>query len=314
MKQKISTSLVIPAYNEEKAIKKVIEEGEEYVDEIIVVDDGSKDRTFDIVLHMIAENKKKKKSNLKLVKLWRNCGKATALKKGVEHATKEVIIFTDADDTYPARHIPELVREIQKGHDLVIGSRFLPKAPENMSCSHKFANKVLSGLVSYISSADLTDSQSGLRAFRKEIFSQIDIKAKSLEYEPKTTARAAKLGYKIKEIPIDYRERLGESKNKGCRDGIKILISLAGVVYTETTLLARTILMPSIFLGIFGIVLAIYLALQFLMLGIIRHPYFPLIAALSLLLSTQLFSLGLIIDNITKKLIRIEETMRRKLG
>jgi len=307
-------SLVVPAYNEEKAIEKVLDEALGYVDEVIVVDDGSKDNTAKIARSFIKEHKKSDNKNkeIKLISHAINLGKAAALNTGVKNSSGEVVIFTDADDTYPCRHVPELIKEIENGADLVIGSRFLPKPPKNMSFSHVFGNKLFSSLVSYISSTNITDSQSGMRAFRKEIFPQIDVRAKSLEYEPKATARAAKLGYKIKEIPIAYRKRIGESKMHGLKDGFKILFSLMSVAYGETTLLARMIMIPSFLLALIGIIIAGFLIKDYLMIGIVKRPYYPLIAALSLIVSTQLFSLGLIIDNVAKKLSRMEETIRRK--
>ena len=303
----MKVSLVIPAYNEDKAIKKVVDEALEYADEIIVVDDGSKDNTARIVKKNFKDNKK-----VKLFSHTANQGKADALRTGVSNATGEIVVFIDADDTYPCKHIPELAAEIRKNNaDVVIGSRFMPRAPTNMSFTHIMGNKLFSGLVSYISSAEITDSQSGMRAFKREIFPEIDVKAKSLEYEPKATARAAKLGYKIKEIPIEYRERIGKSKINGAKDGIKILFSLISVAYSETTLLARAIMIPGLIIGLIGLFIGIELIKDYLTLGIVKRPYYPLIATLSLLISTQLFSLGLIIDNITKKLSRMEEAIKK---
>ena len=300
-------SLVVPAYNEELAIKKVVNEALEYVDEIIVVDDGSKDNTSKIVKDTFSDNPK-----VKLIKHSVNQGKAHALRTGVSNATGDIVVFTDADDTYPACHIPELAAEIQRSNaDVVIGSRFMPRPPKHMSFSHIMGNKLFSGLVSYISSAEITDSQSGMRAFKREIFPEIDVKARSLEYEPKATARAAKLGYKIKEIPIGYRARIGQSKINEVRDGLKIIYSLAHVAYSETSLLARTIMVPGLIIGLIGLFIGTGLIKDYFILGIVKRPYYPLIVTLSLLVATQLFSLGLIIDNIGKKLSRMEEAVKK---
>jgi len=299
-------SLVVPAYNEENAIIPVIEEYIPYVDEIVIVDDGSTDKTFFLALDYI-KNRKDPAKTIKLVRHKRNYGKAVALNTGVRNSSGNIVVFTDADCTYPSYHIPRLIEEIEKGADLVIGSRFLPKPPKNMSFFHKFGNKLLSGIVSYISSTHITDSQSGMRAFRREIFPQIDVKARSLEYEPKATARAAKLGYKIKEIPIHYRKRIGKSKISAFKDPFKIIFSLINIAYTETTLLARAIIVPSLFLLLIGLIAGGVSVRDYLAFGMLKHPYLPLITTLLLLLAAQFFSLGLIIDNITKKLTRIEE-------
>ena len=104
----MKTSLIIPAYNEEKALPLVIEEYSDKVDEIIVVDDGSTDRTSEVA-------KKYTNKKVKLYKHETNKGKVAALRTGVEHATGEIIIFTDADYTYPAKYIPDFVKEIGGG-------------------------------------------------------------------------------------------------------------------------------------------------------------------------------------------------------
>ena len=113
----MKTSLIIPAYNEEKGLPLVIEEYSDKVDEIIVVDDGSTDRTFEVA-------KKHANKKVRLYKHETNKGKVDALRTGVEHATGEIIIFTDADYTYPAKYIPDFLKEIEGGADLVLGARF----------------------------------------------------------------------------------------------------------------------------------------------------------------------------------------------
>ena len=282
----------------------------------VIVDDGSKDRTFDIARNYINTYKSIKKNSkspsIILVRHKTNRGKAFALNTGVKHSTGDIVIFTDADCTYPSCHFPELVSEIKKGADIVVGSRFMPAPPQCMSFSHKLGNKLFSSLVSYISASEITDSQSGLRAFRKEIFPEINVKARSLEYEPKATARAAKLGYKIKEIPIGYNKRVGKSKIHAIKDPFKILFSLIHIGYSETTLLARTIMIPSFILFLIGIIIGGIILKEYITTGLISRPYYPLLTTLSLILGTQFFSLGLIIDNITKKLTRIEERAQRK--
>ena len=314
--KKSNLSVVIPAYNEENAICNVLDEALNYTDEIIVVDDGSTDSTFEVALNYIKKHKEENIRQNKIIKLIRhkkNLGKVAALNAGVKHSTRDIVIFTDADYTYPCCYFPKLAEEIEKGADLVIGSRFLPSPPKHMSFTHRFGNNLLSGMVSYISSSHITDSQSGLRAFKREIFSRINVKARSLEYEPKATARAAKLGYIIKEIPIQYRKRIGKSKINPLKDPFKTIFAVVSIAYTETTLLAKAIILPSLLLALIGIITGAAVVVEYLTLRMIVHPYSPLITALSLLLATQLFSLGLIIDNITKKLTRIEEQIRRRI-
>jgi glycosyltransferase involved in cell wall biosynthesis len=184
----IKTSLVIPAYNEVKGLPLVVEEYHDFVDEVIVVDDGSKDGTFNAA-------KKLESERVKLFRHQVNSGKVAALRTGIVHATGEVIVFTDADCTYPARYVPELVKAIENGADLVLGARL--QSRDNIPAFNRIGNNVFSFLATYISCMRIQDSQTGLRAFRREMFDRLDVKAKGLEFETKMTVRAAKLVYKI---------------------------------------------------------------------------------------------------------------------
>jgi glycosyltransferase involved in cell wall biosynthesis len=299
MTANLRTSLIIPAYNEEEALPLVINEYMKLVDEIIVVDDGSTDRTYEIAT----------KYNVKLYRHERNMGKVAAIRTGINNATGAIIILTDADYTYPAEYIPKFIHEIEKGADLVLGSRFMDGV-SNMPFLNMIGNKIFSVVAAYISCVSITDGQTGYRAFKKDMFSKLDVNAKSLEYETKMTVRAAKLGYKVVEIPIEYRKRIGSSKLRPIRDGYRMFRGLISIAWEETSLIAKTIMAPSIlFIAIglsFGII-SIYEKVKF---GNLSHDYYPLITTLFILVAIQLISFGLIIDYMTKKLDRIEEKLR----
>lgn len=292
-------SVVIPAYNEEKALPLVIEEYMDKADEIIIVDDGSSDGTLDIA----------KAYNVKVCRHEKNMGKVSALRTGVANAGGEIIIFTDADHTYPAKYVPQFVSEIEKGADLVLGSRFL-NGINNMPMFNKVGNKFFSLITSYISCINISDAQTGYRAFKREYFEKLDVSAIGLEYETKMTVRAAKLGYNIVEIPIEYRERVGKSKLRPIRDGAKMFRGLMSVAYNETSLIAKIFMMPSIFFIIVGFSFGIYSIYEKIWHKVLMHEFYPLIAALFILIATQLISIGLIIDYIVKKLDRIEEKLK----
>ncbi len=208
--EKLKISVIIPAYNEEQALKSVVDEYLPYANEIIIVDDGSSDTTYKIAESL-------QNDRVRVFRHKNNLGKVSALRTGVEHATGDIVIFTDADCTYPARYIPEFVDKIEHGFDLVLGSRQINR--ENIPLFNRLGNFIFSSLAAYISGKTIVDSQTGFRAFRKEMFEKFDVEAKSLEFETKMTVRAAKLGYKIVEIPIEYRARVGTSKLHPIRDG-----------------------------------------------------------------------------------------------
>jgi glycosyltransferase involved in cell wall biosynthesis len=189
--------------------------------------------------------------NVKLFRHEKNSGKVAALRTGVMHATGDIIIFTDADYTYPARYVPDLVREIEGGADLVLGARLQDR--DNIPAFNRIGNNIFSFLATYISCMHIQDSQTGMRAFRRTMFDRLDVKAKGLEFETKMTVRAAKLGYKIVEVPIEYRPRVGSSKLRPLHDGARMLSAIFSVAYSETSLLAKMILVPSIFFIILGV-------------------------------------------------------------
>lgn len=314
MKEIERISLVVPAYNEEKAIVLVIEEALPYVDEIVVVDDGSKDRTFAVAKDYIDKFKKKNSGykTIKLVRHEKNSGKVMALCSGVKNSSGDIVVFIDADFTYPAAAIPEMIKAIENGADLVLGSRL--KSNETSAKMHllnKIGNNVFSFITSYISCANVSDPTTGLRAFRKNTFEKLHVCAKSLEYEVKMSVRAAKLGYKIVEVPIVLRERIGKSKLNPFADGLKMLFALMQITYSETSILAKTIMLPSIIFVLMGLFFGFSSVIDYLIYGAPKHPYYPLLTVLGSILGIQLFSLGLIIDNLTKKLVRIEECVKR---
>ena len=293
-------SLVIPAYNEEKALGRVISEYEPYVSEVIIVDDGSTDSTADIA-------KTFEKETVRLFRHEKNLGKVAALRTGVEHASGDIIVFTDADCTYPARYIPEFTGKIACGYDLVLGSRQINR--QNIPIFNRLGNFVFSSLAAYISGKTITDSQTGFRAFRREMFGVFDVDAKGLEFETKMTVRAAKLGYKIAEIPIEYRERVGTSKLHPVRDGFKMFFGLLAIAWNDTSPLGKMIMVPSFIFIILGIGFGSVALYERLTTYYLANEYYPLIAVFSILLAIQLISIGLVVDFLTKKLDRIEEKL-----
>lgn len=292
-------SLVIPAYNEEKALAKVVEEAVQYVDEIVIIDDGSKDRTLEVANELGFRFK-----NIKVIKNRTNLGKVQSLRHGVSESSGDIIVFTDADFTYPARHITELVREIKNGADLVMGNRFA-SVVKNIPLLNGIGNKIFSLLITYITSVPIEDGQTGMRAFLKKNFEKLDVAAQGLEYETKMTVKAAKLGYDIVEVPIEYRKRIGNSKLRPIHDGWRMFRSLLSIAYHETSLLARMILMPSFALFFLGSLLGLISVGEYIQSNTLYHPYYPLLATLLLLMATQLFSVGLILDNVYKKISMI---------
>jgi len=213
-------SVVIPAYNEEKTIGNVIEETIQIMDslglpyEIIVVDDGSTDRT------------KEEASRYKATVLsnGRNRGKGYALRKGFQHAQGDIIVTIDADGSHKPKEIPDLINPLFNGADIVAGSRFLGDGRNHTSKLHILGNHLINMTIMVLTRKIITDSQTGLRAFKKEFLQKISLESYGYEIETEITVKSLKNGFKLKEVPVSCeKRRYSISKLRILSDGFKIL-------------------------------------------------------------------------------------------
>ena len=212
MKKKIFA--IIPAYNEEKNIANVINETKKYVDKVVVVDDGSKDRTEEIA----------KKSNAIVLRHLVNLGKGAALKTGCDYAVKNkagIIIAVDADAQHDPKEIPNFLEKIKK-YDVVLAYRRLNK---NMPLVLKFGNWFISKTINFLYSIKIKDSQCGYRAFTAKAYQKLRWKASDYSMESEMIAKIGKYKLSYAEIPI---ETIYSDKYKGTTvlDGVKIVFNL----------------------------------------------------------------------------------------
>lgn len=225
-------SVVIPALNEEKGIRQIVERVlavEESLSrtgikglELLVVDDGSTDRTAEIVSSIQGVN---------LISHPRNLGYGAALKSGFSHAAGDLIGFLDADGTYPPEHFPQLCERALNGAELVIGSR-MAGADSSMPLTRRIGNFFFATLLSLVGRQKVTDSASGMRIFKREILDRIYPLPDGLNLTPVMSTRAIHEGVKMEEVPIPYSERLGNSKLSVVRDGSLFLRSMIWTVLT----------------------------------------------------------------------------------
>ncbi len=218
-------SIVIPAYNEEKAIGKTIDEIKKHIKgdhEIVVVDNNSKDRTGEIA-----------KSKGARVVFQPIPGYGSAYKKGLSEAKGEIIITGDADCTYPFEKINELIdiyKRLKKKYRKVFlnTNRFGDLKKGSMSKLHKLGNFVLTFTTNFLYNMNIKDSQSGMWIFDKEFVKEIDFDKMSngMPFSQEIKIIAKLNGYKIIEIPITYKQRVGEKKLNSFRDGFNNLFSL----------------------------------------------------------------------------------------
>jgi glycosyltransferase involved in cell wall biosynthesis len=219
-------SVVIPAYNEEHGIAeiacRVLAVGPDLkkagVDqlELLVVDDGSKDKTAEVASKIAGVN---------LIRHPRNKGYGAALKTGFSKASGELIGFLDADGTYPPEYFPQLCHSALNGADLVIGSRMAGEDSQ-MPLTRRIGNFFFATLLTLLSRQKVTDSASGMRVFKREILERIYPLPDGLNLTPVMSTRALHEGISIGEVPIPYSERVGRSKLSVIHDGRIFLQSM----------------------------------------------------------------------------------------
>ena len=216
-------SIVIPAYNEAKTLRRVLARVLEVpgLREAIIVNDGSQDGTGRIADEFAAGEPR-----VRVLHHGKNMGKTESLKTGFAHTTGEVVVVQDADLEYDPAEIPGLIQPIVDGYaDVVYGSRFLVRrAARVLYFYHYLANRFLTFLSNLLTNINLTDVETGYKAFRGDIIRQMQITASGFGFEIEVTAKIAKLKCAIFESPISYYGRTYEDGKKiGVRDGIAAL-------------------------------------------------------------------------------------------
>lgn len=212
-------SIIIPVFNEIAFISTVIERVKRYGTpcQIIVVDDGSTDGTREL-LHTIAD--------ITLLEHGQNRGKGAAIRTALEHVTGDIIIIQDADLEYDPRDYTNLLTPILEGKaEVVFGSRFTGSGPHRVLFFwHMFGNRLLTFLSNMLTNLNLTDMETGFKAFTLEVAQRLVIKENRFGFEPEFTARVARMGVRIFEVGISYTGRIyAEGKKITWKDGISAL-------------------------------------------------------------------------------------------
>ena len=222
----MKTSVVIPVYNEEKTLMRLIEavRSVPFDKELILVDDSSSDGSWNLISSMPDD------PTCKIVKLRheRNRGKGAALRTGFAAATGDIVIVQDADLEYDPQEIPKVIKPIVDGKaDVVFGSRFMGGEPHRVLYYwHSVGNKFLTMLSNWFTNLNLTDMETCYKAFRREALMDIlpKLQQDRFGFEPEITSRVARAGLRVYEVGISYSGRTyAEGKKIGWKDGFKAI-------------------------------------------------------------------------------------------
>ncbi|GAB3922309.1 glycosyltransferase family 2 protein [Larkinella terrae] len=226
-------SIIIPAYNEEKTIRSVLNRVSEVAlpaqisREIVVIDDGSTDQTEKIIHRFIDENPA---LLVQYIKQPINQGKGEAIHTGIRRATGQFIIIQDADLEYDPEEYGHLLQPLLAGRaDVVYGSRFMGGRPHRVLYFwHTVGNRFLTLLSNMMTDLNLTDMETCFKVFRSEVIKSVDLKEKRFGFEPEVTAKISRIpGIRIYEVGISYYGRTyQEGKKIGWRDGFRAIFCI----------------------------------------------------------------------------------------
>jgi glycosyltransferase involved in cell wall biosynthesis len=215
-------SVIVPCYNERATVAELLRRVRAVpVDkEIIVVDDRSTDGSLDVVAGLAKEW-----PEIRHILQPVNQGKGAAIRRGIEEARGDIVVIQDADLEYDPEEYPKLIQPIIDGHaDVVFGSRFAGYPRRVMLYWHRLGNGLLTFLSNATTNLDLTDMETCYKVFRREVIQSIHLNSNRFGIEPEITAKVAKRGYRIYEVPISYYGRdYWEGKKINWKDGFSAL-------------------------------------------------------------------------------------------
>ena len=282
-------SFVIPVYNEQDSLKQlyseIIENIKEYKYEIIFIDDGSTDKSYNILQKLANDDK-----NVKLIKFRKNFGKSAGLNIGFDAAEGDIVFTMDADLQDDPKEIPQFIKKLDEGYDMVTGWKVKRRDPISKTWPSKLYNKVTSNTFKL----KLHDYNCGYKAYKKEVIKELDIYGEMHRYIP---ALANSLGYKVAEIPVHHRKReYGKTKYgserylRGFLDLLTVKL-VTGYIHSPLYLFGRI----GFGFGFAGFIIALYLSIMKLGFGIplYNRPLLYL-GTLLMIIGLQFFSIGLL--------------------
>jgi glycosyltransferase involved in cell wall biosynthesis len=284
-KDKIKISFILPCLNEENGIGKCLEKIHKAIEkyqlnaEIIVVDNGSTDKSAEIA----------RKAGAKVIYEPKR-GYGNAYQKGIIEAKGEIIVIGDADNTYNFLEVDRLLKPIlEEDYELVIGNRFSGLMEKGaMRFISRIGNFILSGIFRIFFRCPFSDIHSGFRAFKKEAYQKLNLRTTGMEFASEMIIKAIFKNLKIKEVPISYAPRIGESKLSPFKDGWRHLKFM--LLFAPNWLFFG----PGFFFLLLGFILLIGMIFGPLKIGsLILHLHPMFLGSLLIILGYQIISFGL---------------------
>jgi dolichol-phosphate mannosyltransferase len=220
-------SILIPAYHEEATLGEVLRrallvntEALGFTKQVVVCDDGSADRTFEIATAVAATD-----SRLIVVRHDKNRGKGAAIRTALKAATGDYCLIQDADLEYDVNDYPALLNEVVRGASVVYGSRFLANPrPQGMAMANLIANRVLTTTANVLYGVSITDEATCFKLFETELLRSLELTCEGFEFCPEVTAKLGRRNIKIVEVPISYSARaIAEGKKVRWTDGVEAM-------------------------------------------------------------------------------------------
>jgi glycosyltransferase involved in cell wall biosynthesis len=229
----VKLSVVVPVYNEERTVEEVVRRVSAVPTpkEIILIDDGSYDRSREIIVRLQAANEQANDplNKIRLLLQPKNFGKGAAIRTALEHVTGDVVVVQDADLEYDPKDYPTLLAPIEAGlADVVYGTRFSGGGAHRVLFFwHYVGNLVLTLISNMITNLNLSDMEVGYKVFRAAVLKDLNLKSERFGFEPEITVKLAKRHCRFYEVPISYYGRTyAEGKKITWRDGLAALFYL----------------------------------------------------------------------------------------
>jgi glycosyltransferase involved in cell wall biosynthesis len=287
-------SALIPVYNEEENLEALGAEVSGAMDalgkpyEVILVDDGSRDRSWELIAGLT-----KKHKGFKGVRLGRNAGQTAALLAGIQHAKGELIVCLDADMQNDARDVPKLIAKMDEGFDVVSGWR---KDRQDRFLDRKLPSMIANGLISKVTGVELHDYGCTLKLYKAEYLKPLRLYGEMHRFVP---AFAGFLGARIAEVPVNHRARTAGVSKYGITRTFKVLLDLMTVKFMDSYLGKPIYLFGGggVMMGLLGVVFAAYTLYKKFHLGVFvkDQPLFQ-VSIFCLLIGFQMVLLGLLAE------------------